>query len=113
MFTDNVIKVNSFNLKQDRVLILTTLNVYNFKKKQLKRKIPINSVLAITKNTKNDKEFVLHVPTQYDYRFYADNRDEFLDLLKLRFANLVPQKTLRVFGIGASTLKDFTTTFKD
>jgi hypothetical protein len=40
----------------------------------------------------------------------AENRDEFLDILKLRFAHLQPKVTLRVYGIAHASLKEYHTT---
>ena len=44
-------------------------------------------------------EFILHFPGSYDLRIQCERKDDFLNLLKLRFACLVPAVTLRVYGI--------------
>ena len=41
MFSGKVVKWNKYGIKQDRSLVITNLNVYNFKKKSLRRVVPI------------------------------------------------------------------------
>jgi len=48
---------------------MTTHNIYNFKKKSLKRKISIQRIGGIIVGQKNSKEIVLHIPSEYDYRY--------------------------------------------
>lgn len=48
---------------------MTTHNIYNFKKKQLKWKINLQRIGAIIVGYKNPKEMVLHIPSEYDYRY--------------------------------------------
>ena len=67
VFSDKVVKVNMWGLKQDRFLIVTTHNIYNFKKKSLKRKINISKIGGLIVGTKNLKEVTIHVPSEYDY----------------------------------------------
>ena len=83
LFSSVVKKVNTWSIKQDRVLILTYKYLYNFKKKQLKRKIDLKDIAAVIKNSKNSNEFTIHVPSEYDYRYMTDKREDFLNLLKL------------------------------
>ena len=62
---------------------MTTNNIYNFKKKSLKRKINIAKLGGVVVGTRNDKELILHVPSEYDYRYSLENRDMFIDLVKI------------------------------
>lgn len=63
--------MNDWN--QDRILVLTTQAIYNFKKQQMKRSIEISKLGGVSKNTKGQKpEFTLHVAGEYDYRFISD-----------------------------------------
>lgn len=57
-------------------------------------------------------EFTLHIPTEYDYRFHSDKRDEIIDLLKIRFIEM-KKENLPIYGINKGTLKEYTTTEKD
>jgi hypothetical protein len=47
-------------------------------------------------------EFILHFPNYFDLRITSDSsdrRNDFLNLVKLRFAHLQPSYTLKVFGV--------------
>ena len=46
-----MIKINKWNLNQDRILLLTDQNLYNVKKDTIKRKIKITSIKALTQST--------------------------------------------------------------
>lgn len=46
---------------------------------------------------KGSNEFILHAPDHFDLRIQCDRRDAFLDLLKLRFAHMKADITLKVF----------------
>ena len=75
-------KYNYKNKKQERVIVITNLNLYNFKVPDvfnnfisklfssaiMRRKIPLQKILAIT-ISKIGFEFVIHVPDEYDYRY--------------------------------------------
>ncbi len=59
--------------------MITTKGVYNLSKTSLKRKILSTKIKGIT-FSKEGKEFVLHVPDEYDYRYLSyDRRDDILE----------------------------------
>jgi len=108
MFSDRVQKMSRWNIKSERYLVLTAKNVYEFRKKSkeslftppaLEKKQGIHDVRAIIKSTVNKAEFVLHFPHHHDWRFLADRREDFLNILKLRFACLVHSLTLKVYSV--------------
>ena len=49
MFSGKVQKWNKYTIKQDRSLIITNLNVYNFKRKKLRRVVEIEKLAGLTK----------------------------------------------------------------
>jgi hypothetical protein len=112
MYSDKCLKINSMGLRQERYLVLTSNHVYNFKKKKMRRKIKIVDVGAIILSEKHKNEFVLHVPKEYDYRYTCDSRKDFVDILKLRYANLDSENTLKIYMV-ADNLKMYTTTLND
>jgi len=72
-FSGKVYKWNKFSVKQERSIIVTNLNVYNFKKKKLRRAIPIKNLAGLTKSlVENNKEFVIHVKKEADIRWSSD-----------------------------------------
>lgn len=79
MYAGKVWKWNKYFMKQERILIVTNLYVYNFDKKsnqqvvvfiELKRFFAISQLAGLTKSLseKNLFEFVIHVKSEYDYR---------------------------------------------
>jgi hypothetical protein len=55
------------------------------------------------------KEFILYDNQGKDNRLSFEERDQFLDFLRMRFASLEKNVTLRVYGIGQDSLKAFRT----
>ena len=60
------------------------------------------------------KEFAVHVPSSYDYRFITDRRDAIIELLKRIWFN-IKGENMPVYHIPKpkKDLQDFTTTEKD
>ena len=111
MYSDKCFKINGYGAKQDRDLILTTKHIYNLKSTKVRRKIPITDVKAIIKQKKGT-QFILHIPTDYDYRFEVESRDEFIKILQLRFANLNPVDTLKIYVVP-DNIDKYVTSIKD
>ena len=99
-------------MKQERYLILTSTHIHNFRRKKLRRRIKIIDVAAVILSEKNTKEFVLHIPKEYDYRYICESRKEFIDILKLRYANLDSENTLKIYAVSEN-LRNYTTTLND
>lgn len=78
----------------------------------MKRKIAIEKIGAIIISTKNSKELVLHVPSEYDYRYQINERELFIKLLKREFIKRRPNGHLRYYCVKGG-LKEVTTTEKD
>lgn len=99
-------------MKQERALLLTNMNLYNIKKDAVKRRITIDDINSLSKSIKpGNNEFVVHVSSQYDYRFDSQNRDEIFDAVK--YVCWRQRKTnLPVFQVPES-LKAYHTTKKD
>lgn len=73
IFSDKVGKINQSEWTQKRVLVITSTNIFNLDGKKVKRVIPIKLLGGFSKNViGKKKEFTLHVPDQYDYRFNYD-----------------------------------------
>jgi len=93
--------------------VITDEKIYNLKKTKVKRAILISKLGGITKTLLNGKpEFVVHIPSEYDYRFISERREEILDILKIRFMEKMHQN-LPIYGVSKPKLSEFTTTEKD
>ena len=108
-----VAKINRWGMKQDRTLLLTNFNLFNIKdKKKVQRKILLSSIKAITMSTKDkNPEFVVHIRSEYDYRYESDFRDEIFAAIKYTTWKLC-KLNLPVYGVP-SKLKEFHTSKKD
>ena len=112
IFSCVVVKYNRFGMKQERALLLTNFNLYNIKKDQVKRRIDIADIRAMTKSSKPAcKEFVIHVFNQYDYRFESDKRPEIFDAIKY-VCWRQRKSNLKVYEVP-DTLKSHHTSKKD
>jgi len=112
VFSCLVIKINRFGMRQDRTLLLTNKFLYNIKKEDIKRKINVSKIKSVTKSTKDgNREFVIHVKSEYDYRFESDYRKDIFEAIKYVYwrAN---KTNLPVFGVP-DRLKDYHTSKRD
>lgn len=74
-YSGNVTKYNRMGWKQERLMLITNLAVYNIKKHKIQRKIEIRDIDGITKSTDPKCfEFVIHVEVEYDYRFVTTEK---------------------------------------
>jgi hypothetical protein len=54
------------------MLLITTENIYNIKKDELRRRMPLKLLIGITKSMLGSKDdFVLHFKKEHDIRFLA------------------------------------------
>jgi len=121
LFSDKILKINRWNLKQERGIILTVKNIYILRKKckfnilinkELRKQLLIEDLGSIIKSLTSN-EFILNFPLHFDLRVSIDpmeRRDDFLNLVKLRFAHMQPQITLKIYGINTNSLKEFHST---
>ena len=66
LFSDAIIKINRYNMSQERNFVITKSAVYNLKKKSLKRRIEMKDIRGITISSLTD-EFVIHgLEIEYD-----------------------------------------------
>ena len=75
----------------------------------------MKDICAMTKTvepSKNVQEFTVHVPTEYDYRFLSERRDEIMDTIKRVYYHS-KSENIPVYHTDAKDLKEFTTTEKD
>lgn len=114
MISCRIDKWNSFVWKQQRNIIVTNAHIYNYKKKECKRVIPISKLAGLTKSTyKESKEFVIHVKNDYDYRMSSELREQIFTVIKMAYLS-IEKKNLPIYGLPkVKTLEDFTTTEKD
>lgn len=73
-----IFKFNDYKKKQERSLLVTNLAVYNVKGTDVKRRIEVQKIKGIS-FSKIGTEFILHIPSEYDYRYASsDLRDRII-----------------------------------
>lgn len=86
--------------------------VYLLGKSKIHTKIGISELKFIIKCTKSS-EIIAHFLNNIDIRMSFDSedpeeaRDDFLIFLKMRFANIVKNRTLRFYGVNEANLKNY------
>ena len=112
IYSVTVLKFNRFGLRQDRTLLITNFSIYNIKGDQIKRKIPLYSIQAITKSKLVENfQFVIHIKNEYDYMFESPSRKEIFNAIKYCFFQEVGMN-VPVFGVP-DNLRDYHTSKKD
>lgn len=77
--------------------MITSRGFYNMKGKDIKRKIDLKNIKAITYGAYGS-EFVLHIPDEYDYRYASpDKRDTILVILTDSILKMTGGKLLFYF----------------
>ena len=73
MFSEKIKKINQNQWTQERLFVITDEKIYNIHKNNIKRSMNIQDLGGISKLTeKTKKEFTIHFPDDYDYRFHSD-----------------------------------------
>ena len=108
VFSDTITKYNDFNWKQLRVMLITNKYLYNIKKKKIQRKIALNKIKAITKCLQGQShELVIHIPSEYDYRYIAEKCEEIINCLQIY------EQNIQIYAVPATNLKDYVTSKSD
>ena len=85
IFSDIIIKYKGKS-EQERILIITNLNIYNClpKNKKLKGKISISNLKGLTVSEKNNTDFIIHSnELSYDYHLKSTNRRKIIQILSM------------------------------
>ena len=91
LFSATLTKINKNNKYQDRNMLITSLNLYNLRTDgvlasvtslfnsgyMVKRKFDLKLIKAIV-YAKLGNEFIIHVPSEFDYRFISERKDEII-----------------------------------
>ena len=111
-YSDKIQKVNSYNLSQERTIVLTDKALYNLHKKKLKRKIPFTEISGITFSTENN-EFVIHGnDSEYDYYYISPDRNLLISLIS-KFYEKDTNKNLKICKVSDKSLKGYVTGKKE
>ena len=112
-YSNKIIKINQYNQRQERFLVLTEESLYNFKKKTFKRKIEYRQIRGITISKISSELFVIHGNEfEYDYYYQSQERNLIIKLI----AKLYEEqngKSLKICEINEKNLKSYVTGKKE
>ena len=112
-YSNKVVKINHYNISQDRFLVLTDESLYNFQKKKLKRKIEYNKIQGITYSKISPELFVVHGnEVEYDYSFQSLERNLVIKLIS-KFFEEQTGKIIKICEVNEKTLKNYVTGKKE
>jgi len=85
-YADKITKINSRGKKQDRILVITNKALYSLAQKdsliKVRRRVDLRKIQRISRSWKS-RQFVIHVPTEYDYLFEAIRRHDIMLTLQV------------------------------
>lgn len=130
LFSGEIYKINRYWTSQKRILAITSKYVLNLKRNRnkldskgypdltglsMKRIISVSNLKGVTKSLHESSfEFVIHVPSEYDYRYQTSNartRDEIIKALKLAYLSDC-KDDLPIYGVPEKYLGNYTQTSK-
>lgn len=113
LLAKKITKINKKNKGQERFIVLTHTNLYNLEKSTIKRTIRVPCIEGVSISLASN-EIVLHVPSEYDYRYDCGYRDELLHwILHAREVHIKLKDDLMVFLLPDAELESVTTTEDD
>lgn len=115
IFVDKIRKYTPCGwFKQDRIIAVTTENIYNIKVDKVQRRIQIANLGGLTKSMTGCKdEVVIHINGEHDYRYSVETRrNELIEAIKQAYADKM-HTNLPIFGADKTCLKAFVTGEKD
>jgi serum/glucocorticoid-regulated kinase 2 len=108
LYSDKIIKINRYGMSQERNFLLTSRAIYNFKKKELKRRIDLYAFRGLT-ISKNSDEFVIHGnDLEYDYNYNSPNKHLIIKIIADAYFKLKNQ-TFKINEAQEKELKIYVT----
>ena len=112
-YSNKIVKINHYNISQDRCLVLTDESLYNFQKKKLKRRIEYNKIQGITYSKISPELFVVHGDEiEYDYYYQSQERNLVIKLIS-KFYEEQTGKPIKICEVNEKTLKNYVTGKKE
>ena len=110
-YSDRIKKTNDKGKVQDRNIIITDKAIYNFKDTTFRRRIPLNSLIAITVSSSFD-EFIIHfADDEYDYHYQPPKKKKIIEIISECY--YLEKKSEFELYVVPNKLKEYITTKKD
>lgn len=109
LFSDELIKVNKYGMKQERNILITNKAVYNLQNRDLKRRIEYSSIKGISV-TKDTDEFIIHCnDLEYDYYFHSGKKKKIIQILDTIYLEKIG-KVIPLCALDLKTIYNYVTT---
>ena len=95
-YSGKIIKIRQgiFSSNQERIILITSHAIYNFKGKDKKRRIEIGNLSGITISKTSD-QFIIHGKNdEYDYLYSSPNRLQIIDILESIYESITQNELL-------------------
>lgn len=110
--TEKVAKINHYGMSQERNFMITNKAIYNFKKKDLKRRILLSYIKGVTLSKSSD-EFVIHCSEmEYDYQYISKDKKIIIAVLSQCYYEEMHQE-MEIRVMDSKSLSQFVTTKKE
>ena len=112
-FSDKIYKINKYNWKQERNIIITDKAIYNLKGLTLKRRIDFKTIIGIT-ILKNSDEMVIHCSDiDYDYYYISKRLKTIIEIIAKNY-QIINEEELKLYELTSiKSLSTFVTTKKE
>ena len=111
-YSGSLLKINQKSSEQQRNLVITSKALYNFKKKEKKRRFDISKLTGITVSKISD-EFVIHGDDEeYDYHYKSQNKNIIIGYISLIYAELNGY-SLKLSVVNKESLDNYVTSKQD
>eukprot|EP00466_Bigelowiella_natans_P009482 jgi/Bigna1/79190/fgenesh1_pg.60_\ len=101
-FAEKITKINSWGRRQTRLVAITNKAMYNLSDRaEVKRRVSLERIRGMTIST-GSNEFVVHVPSEYDYWFETPLRGAVISVFKSHTAH-----GLTITEVGTAKLKEY------
>jgi hypothetical protein len=111
-YSESVVKIKHLGKNRERNFIITNKYAYFFKKKNLKKKVSLTSILGLSYSTISN-ELIIHLKTEEDdYWFMTENKIIIIYIIVLLYQEL-DDKIMPIYEIREKSLKNFMIYEKD
>ena len=108
LYSDKIIKINRYGMSQERNIVITNRAAYNFKKKDLKRRIDLYAFRGITVS-RTSEELVIHGnDLEYDYNYISSKRQLIVQFIAEAYFKL-KNTSIPFCEVDEKSLKNYVT----
>lgn len=113
LFSDKVNKINKYFIAQERVILVTNQAIYNFKEKELKRRIEYSIVKGITTVDGEGVSFIIHCNDfEHDYFYSSPRHLKIIQMINIAHS-LHFKRDISIYIVEDKSIGDYVTLKKE